>query len=121
RRPQRRLRRSWPRRHRRAAAPRCGAFAATMTSELARLDRITAARVLLTDASKTSIKTNEKGMRSNDGSFAALMLIEGLDEAAVRAALHHARKALPAEEHAAIDALPLYRLAFSLPKRLLPA
>ena len=79
-----------------------------------------AARVLLTDIAKTSIKTNEKGMRGNDGSFAALLLIEGLDEAAVRAALHHARKALPAEEHAAIDALPLYRLAFSLPKRLLP-
>ena len=95
--------------------------AAAVTAELARLDRIIAARVLLTDIAKTSIKTNEKGMRGNDGSFAALVLIEGLDEAAVRAALHHVRKALPAEEHAAIDALPLYRLAFSLPKRLLPA
>ena len=58
-------------------------------------------------------------MRSNDSSFAALLLIEGLDEAAVRAALDRARKALPAADHAAIDALPLYRLAFSLPKRLL--
>jgi hypothetical protein len=95
--------------------------AAALTAELAQLDRIIAARVLLTDIAKTSIKTNEKGMRSNDGSFAALLLIEGLDEAAVRAALHHARNALPAGEHAAIDALPLYRLAFSLPKRLLPA
>lgn len=27
---------------------------------------------------------------------------------------------LPARDRAAIDALPLYRLAFSLPKRLLP-
>ena len=94
--------------------------AATVTAELAQLDRIIAARVLLTDAAKTSIKTNEKGMRSNDGSFAALLLIEGLDEAAVRAALHHARKLLPADAHGAIDALPLYQLAFSLPKRLLP-
>jgi hypothetical protein len=93
--------------------------AASLTAELARLDRIIAARVLLTDIAKTSIKTSEKGMRANDGSFAALLLIEGLDEAPVRAALHHARKALPAEDHAAIDALPLYRLAFSLPKRLL--
>src|SRR5204863_1629323 len=95
--------------------------AAALTAELARLDRIIAARVLLTDIAKTSIKTSEKGMRSNDACFAALLLVEGLDEAAVRAALQHARKALPAEEHAAIDALPLYRLAFSLPKRLLPA
>jgi hypothetical protein len=93
---------------------------ATVTAELAQLDRIIAARILLTDAAKTSIKTSEKGMRSNDGSFAALLLIEGLDEAAVRNALHHARKTLPADDHAAIDALPLYRLAFSLPKRLLP-
>jgi len=59
-------------------------------------------------------------MRANDGSFATLLLIEGLDEAAVRDALHHARKTLPAQEHGAIDDLPLYRLAFSLPKRLLP-
>jgi hypothetical protein len=93
---------------------------AAFTAGLTQLDRIIAARVLLTDTAKTSIKTNEKGMRSNDSSFAALLLIEGLDETAVRAALHHARKALPAEDHATIDTLPLYRLAFSLPKRLLP-
>ena len=39
--------------------------------------------------------------------FAALLLIEGLDEAAVRDALHHLRKMLPAEDHGAIDGLPL--------------
>jgi hypothetical protein len=94
--------------------------AAAITAELAQRDRIIAVRVLLTDVAKTSIKTSEKGMRANDGSFAALVLIEGLDEAAVRAALHHLRAKLPAEDHDALDALPLYRLAFSLPKRLLP-
>jgi hypothetical protein len=41
-------------------------------------------RALLTDAAQTSIKTREKGMRGNDGSFAALALIEGLNETAVR-------------------------------------
>jgi hypothetical protein len=100
------------------AAP---AFDATaVTAELSRLDRIVAVRVLLTDAAKTSIKTSEKGMRSKDGSFAALVLIEGLDEAAVRAALHQLRTRLPADDQAAIDTLALYRLAFILPKRLLP-
>jgi hypothetical protein len=94
--------------------------AATLVADLARLDRITAARVLLTDIAQTSIKTREKGMRAKDGSFAALLLIEGLDEAAVRDALHHLRKTLPAEDHGAINDLPLYRLAFSLPKQLLP-
>ena len=93
--------------------------AAAVTAELAQLDRIVAACVLLTDAAKTSIKTSEREMRSNDGTFAALLLIEGLDEAAVRAALHHVRKTLPRQDHLGIDALPLYRLAFSLPKRLL--
>jgi hypothetical protein len=94
--------------------------AAAVTAELARLDRIIAARVLFTDVAKTSIKTSEKGMRSDDGSFAAIVLIEGLDELAVRAALHQLRAKLPADDHGALEALPLYRLAFSLPKRLLP-
>ena len=94
--------------------------AAAVTAELAGLDRIVAARVLLTDIAQTSIKTNEKGMRANDGSFAALVLVEGLDEPAVRNALYRLRGKLPAEAAAAIDALPLYRHAFSLPKRLLP-
>ena len=100
------------------AAPALDATA--VTAELSRLDRIVAVRVLLTDAAKTSIKTSEKGMRGNDGSFAALVLIEGLDEAAVRAALHQLRTRLPADDQAAIDTLALYRLAFILPKRLLP-
>src|SRR2546423_754557 len=94
--------------------------AATLVADLARLDRIVAARVLLTDIAQTSIKTREKGMRANDGSFAALLLIEGLDGAGARDPLHQARKMLPPGAQGAIDALPLYRLAFSLPKRLLP-
>jgi hypothetical protein len=93
---------------------------AAVTAELAQLDRVIAVRVLLTDAAQTSIRTREKGMRANDGSFAALLLIEGLDEAAVRGALHHLRNTLPSEDQARIDDLPLYRLAFSLPKRMLP-
>jgi hypothetical protein len=93
---------------------------AAVTAELAKRDRIIAAHVLLTDAAQTSIKTREKGMRGNDGSFAALVLIEGLDEPAVRDALQYLRAALPVEDQGALDALPLYRLAFTLPKRLLP-
>lgn len=95
--------------------------ASAIVAELARLDRIVAARVLLTDAAQTSIKTNEKGLRANDGSFAALVLIEGLDETAVRGALDRLRARLRSDDHPALDALPLYRLAFSLPKHLLQA
>lgn len=95
--------------------------ASAIVAELARLDRIVAARVLLTDAAQTSIKTNEKGLRANDGSFAALVLIEGLDETAVRGALDRLRARLRSDDHPALTALPLYRLAFSLPKHLLQA
>jgi hypothetical protein len=94
--------------------------AAAVAAELARLDRIIAARVLLTDIAQTSIKTREKGMRKNDGSFAALLLIEGMDEAAVRDALHHLRKTLALDDQDLVDDLPLYQLAFSLPKQLMP-
>jgi hypothetical protein len=94
--------------------------AAAIVAELAKLDCIIAAHVLLTDIAQTSIKTREKGMRANDGSFATLLLIEGMDQAAVRDALHHLRKMLPAADHGAIDELPLYRFAFNLPKRMLP-
>lgn len=94
--------------------------AAAIAADLASLDRIVAARVLLTDAAQTSIRTRERGMRGNDDSFAMLVLIEGLDEPAVRDALHHLRATLPTEDRSEIDALPLYRLAFSLPKQLLP-
>ena len=93
---------------------------AALTAELAGLDRITAARVLLTDQAQTSIQTREKGMRKNDESFAGLLLIEGLDEGAVRDALWHLRASQKFDANE-IDDLPLYRLFFSLPKRLLPA
>lgn len=93
--------------------------ASAATTELARLDRVVAARVLLTDADATSIQTSEKGMRRDDGSFAALLLIEGLDETAVRAALHRARRSLPVDDQTIVDVLPLYQYAFSLPKQLL--
>ena len=92
--------------------------AAALTAELARFDKIVAARVLLTDQTQTSIQTREKGLRKNDDSFAGLLLIEGLDETAVRYALWHLRSTQKFGP-AAIDALPLYRLFFSLPKRLL--
>jgi hypothetical protein len=92
---------------------------AALAAELARFDKIVAARVLLTDQTQTSIETREKGMRKHDDSFAGLLLVEGLDEAAVRHALWHLRTTQKFQP-AVIDALPLYRLFFSLPKRLLP-
>jgi hypothetical protein len=44
-------------------------------------------RVLATDHAQTSIQTREKGMRAGDRSFDGLLVIEGLDVPAVRAAV----------------------------------
>ncbi len=93
--------------------------AAAIANELARRDRIIAARVLLTDLAQTTIATREKTMRRHDDSFAGLVLIEGMDQASIRDALWHLRSLIPVD-HGVIDDLPLYRLAFSLPKQLLP-
>lgn len=71
-------------------------------------DRIVAAHLLHTDQARTGIKTGEKGLRANDGSFDGLLLVEGLDQAAVRAAL--AATGLAAD-------MPLYAQVFALTGR----
>lgn len=60
---------------------------ADMVAALAGHDRITAAHLLETDAARTGLKTSEKGLRREDGSFDGLLLVEGLDAAALQAAL----------------------------------
>jgi hypothetical protein len=84
---------------------------------IASMDRIVAAHVLVTDDVQTSIATREKGMRSEDASFAALLLIEGLDENAVRTALWRLRSAAPEIAVEAMEAQPIYRMCFGLQGR----
>jgi hypothetical protein len=84
---------------------------------IASMDRIAAAHILVTDAAQTSIPTREKGMRSKDASFAALLLVEGLDENAVRTALWRLRSAAPEIDVEAAEAHPIYRMCFSLQRR----
>jgi tripartite ATP-independent transporter DctM subunit len=56
-------------------------------ASIAASDRIIAARLLETDLDRTSIATREKGIRAGDEVFAGVLLIEGLDELAVSAAV----------------------------------
>ncbi len=42
------------------------------------MDEVTAARFLETDDAQTSVRTNEKGLRKGDQSFAGLLLVEGM-------------------------------------------
>lgn len=88
---------------------------AVLVARLASLDRIAAVRLFETDQAKSSIKTRESSMRTHDGIFTGLLLIEGLDQPAVRAALGQLASAMPAI--GAADAMPLYGLCFGLDRR----
>ena len=92
---------------------------AALVRDLAGIDRVAAARVLQTDTAQTSIRTREKSMRSADGSFGGLVLIEALDEPAARNAVAQLKKAAPAFDSDAAANLPLYAMFFGLHKRLL--
>jgi hypothetical protein len=60
---------------------------AAIVEALAREDRIAAVRLLETDKARTTIQTREKAMRAGDRTFAGVLLVEGVDEGAVRHAL----------------------------------
>ncbi len=75
-----------------------------LVARLRQADRITAASLLATDRGATAIPTNEKGIRSGDGSFDGLLLVEGLEEQAVRDAIAAAGLATNAAMHQLIFA-----------------
>jgi hypothetical protein len=95
--------------------------AGALCRELASMDRVAAARVMLTDLVHTSIQTREKSMRSKDATFAGLLLIEGLDETSVRNALWRLPSLAPQLNRRLIEELPLYAICFNLDRRLLPS
>jgi hypothetical protein len=92
-----------------------------IVSRLSRLDRVSAVRMFETDSAQTSIKTNEKSIRARDRSFENLILIEGLDEAPVRAALSALATIAPSLKGSASESTILYRAIFSLDRRFVPA
>ncbi|SRR6266436_462439 len=89
--------------------------------ELASMDRVAAARVMLTDLAQTSIQTREKSMRSKDSTFAGLLVIEGLDETSVRNALWRLPSLARQLSRRLTEDLPLYAICFNLDRRLLPS
>lgn len=81
--------------------------------ELAGMDRVVAARVMLTDLEQTSMQTREKSMRSKDGTFAGLLVIEGLDETSIRNALWRLPSLAPQLDCRLVEELPLYAICFN--------
>jgi hypothetical protein len=89
--------------------------AAALVRDLAQIDRVTAVRVLKTDAAQTSLPTREKSMRAADRSFGGLVLIEALDETAARHAVARLRTLAPGCD----TEQPLLATIFALHRRLL--
>jgi hypothetical protein len=87
--------------------------------ELASMDHIASAKVMLTDLVQTSIETRERSLRSKDGTFACILMIEGLDETSVRNALWCLPSLAPQLNCRLIEELPLYAACFNLDRRLL--
>jgi hypothetical protein len=78
-----------------------------LVGRLVRHDRIAAARWCVVDPAASGIPTRERAMRGEDASFAAVLLVEGLDTEAVSAAVR-AEPALHGRE------VPLYATVFTL-------
>jgi hypothetical protein len=87
-------------------------------------DRIAAVRLFETDPDKTAVKTKEKGLRkvdpgADDRSFAGVLLIEGIDENAVKAALGRLSELAPdIVSQSTVGAL-IYSSVFTLEKRII--
>jgi hypothetical protein len=88
---------------------------AELVTALAREERISSARLLATDHAQTAVLTREKEMRTRDGSFDGLLLIEGLDEAAVETAASK----LVARASKPNAPASIYTTIFALDRRLL--
>jgi len=65
--------------------------AADLLPGLVAMDRVCAARTLIVDADRTDVVTEEKTLRTGDDGFAGLLLIEGVDQGSVAAALAAAK------------------------------
>jgi hypothetical protein len=78
-------------------------------AKIASHDRVTSVRLLATDPGRTAVQTTEKGMRTEDRSFSALLLVEGVDAAAIRAAI---TSSMQARSHS--SDLTVYQTVFSL-------
>jgi len=92
----------------------------TWTRKLSQLDRIAAVRAFETDDAQTSITTNEKNLRANDGSFGSLVLLEALDEGALDVALAKLRNIVPSLLSGAREEPHLYASVFCLDRRFIP-
>lgn len=93
---------------------------AGLVQALARGERIARVRLYETDTQRTAVKTREKDVRGGDDrSFAGLLLIEGIDEAAVAAATKRLEGLAPQLVRDSTVGARLYGQVFGLERRAL--
>jgi hypothetical protein len=80
-------------------------------------DGVAAVQIGATDQARTSVQTAEKGMRSNEGFFAGLLLIEALDVVSLQAALRQAHAIAP-DVLARASEPDVYQSMFALDARI---
>ncbi|MCK1545142.1 hypothetical protein IVA87_06685 [Bradyrhizobium sp. 147] len=68
---------------------------AGFANAIAGCDDVVAVQIGATDQDRTSVPTVEKGMRTSEGIFAGLLMVEALDETALQAAWHKAAELAP--------------------------
>jgi hypothetical protein len=80
-------------------------------------DSVAAVQIGATDRARTSVPTKEKGMRSNDASFAGVVIIEALDEASLRNAWRKAGEMAP-DIARSVEDPEIYQSVFALDARI---
>jgi hypothetical protein len=88
-----------------------------LADEIVAADGIAAVQIGATDLARTSVPTVEKGMRKDEGIFAGLVIIEALDEAALRGALRQATEMAPAL-FGGVNEPEIYQTMFALDARI---
>ena len=80
-------------------------------------DGVAAVQIGATDEARTSVRTAEKGMRKEEGFFAGLLLVEGLDVGSLQGALSQLRTIAPDVLSRASEA-EIYQGMFAIDARI---
>src|ERR1044072_7012174 len=88
-----------------------------LTDALVALDGIVAVQIGATDEARASVPTAEKGMRQQEGFFRGLLIIEALDEASLRGALHKLAELAP-DVLSGVGDPEVYHAIFALDARI---
>lgn len=84
---------------------------------IAGCDGVVAVQIGATDQARTSVPTVEKGMRTSEGLFAGLLMIEALDETAIQAVRRRAAELAP-DVVTDLDDPEIYQGIFALDARI---